>query len=106
MYPALVEARERQRGNLESGISDITRFTTPAILEMPGHSNLRVHEPFAFYLSDDESDVIEVPAGFITDLATAVNIVLPARRPQRFGLTLTDYHPDIFPGVRLCSTRR
>ncbi|HAE6901687.1 TPA_asm: hypothetical protein G4L32_000788 [Salmonella enterica subsp. diarizonae serovar 50:z:z52] len=30
--------------------------------------NWRVHESFAFYLSDDNSDVIEVPAGFVTDL--------------------------------------
>ncbi|EBE1623994.1 DUF1353 domain-containing protein, partial [Salmonella enterica] len=48
----------------------MSRFTTPAILEMLGHYNWRVYKPFAFYLSDDESDVIEVPAGFITDLAT------------------------------------
>ncbi|EDV0418050.1 DUF1353 domain-containing protein [Salmonella enterica subsp. enterica] len=52
----------------------MSRFTTPAILEMLGHYNWRVYKPFAFYLSDDESDVIEVPAGFITDLATIPHI--------------------------------
>ncbi|EBC2121920.1 DUF1353 domain-containing protein [Salmonella enterica] len=52
----------------------MSKFTTPAILEMLGHYNWRVHEPFAFYLSDDESDVIEVPAGFVTDLATVPRI--------------------------------
>ncbi|WP_080206390.1 DUF1353 domain-containing protein [Salmonella enterica] len=52
----------------------MSRFTTPAILEMLGHYNWRVYEPFAFYLSDDESDVIDVPAGFITDLATIPRI--------------------------------
>ncbi|ECQ1025024.1 phage tail protein [Salmonella enterica subsp. diarizonae] len=52
----------------------MSRFTTPAILEMLGHYNWRVHEPFAFYLSDDNSDVIEVPAGFITDLASVPRI--------------------------------
>ncbi|ECJ4438861.1 DUF1353 domain-containing protein [Salmonella enterica subsp. diarizonae] len=52
----------------------MSRFTTPAILEMLGHYNWRVHEPFAFYLSEDNSDAIEVPAGFITDLATIPRI--------------------------------
>lgn len=35
-----------------------------------GHYLWRVHESFEFYLSDDNSDVISVPAGFVTDLAT------------------------------------
>ncbi|HFG5616370.1 DUF1353 domain-containing protein [Salmonella enterica] len=52
----------------------MSRFTTPAILEMLGHYEWRVHEPFEFYLSDDNSDVIEVPAGFVTDLATIPRI--------------------------------
>ncbi|EEU6555214.1 DUF1353 domain-containing protein, partial [Salmonella enterica] len=30
--------------------------------------------PFEFYLSDDNSDVIEVPAGFVTDLASVPRI--------------------------------
>ncbi|MGG5931286.1 DUF1353 domain-containing protein [Salmonella enterica] len=52
----------------------MSKFTTPAILEMLGHYLWRVHEPFTFYLSDDNSDIIEVPAGFITDLATIPRI--------------------------------
>ncbi|ECF0263877.1 phage tail protein, partial [Salmonella enterica subsp. enterica serovar Java] len=48
----------------------MSQFTTPAILEMLGHYNWRVYEPFEFYISDDSSDVISVPAGFVTDLAT------------------------------------
>ncbi|EKZ9425997.1 DUF1353 domain-containing protein [Salmonella enterica] len=52
----------------------MSKFTTPAILEMLGHYNWRVHEPFSFWLIDDESDVIEVPAGFVTDLATVPRI--------------------------------
>ncbi|EOD5071623.1 TPA: DUF1353 domain-containing protein [Salmonella enterica subsp. enterica serovar Enteritidis] len=52
----------------------MSRFTTPAILEMLDHYLWRVHEPFEFYLSDDNSDVISVPAGFVTDLATVPRI--------------------------------
>ncbi|ECG2028692.1 DUF1353 domain-containing protein [Salmonella enterica subsp. enterica] len=50
------------------------RFTTPAILEMLDHFLWRVYEPFEFYLSDDISDIISVPAGFITDFATIPRI--------------------------------
>ncbi|EGV2929238.1 DUF1353 domain-containing protein, partial [Salmonella enterica] len=46
----------------------------PAIMEMLEHYRWRVYEPFEFYLSDDNSDVIEVPAGFVTDLATIPRI--------------------------------
>ncbi|EBS8367500.1 DUF1353 domain-containing protein [Salmonella enterica subsp. diarizonae serovar 50:z:-] len=42
----------------------MSRFTTPAILEMLGHYNWRVYEPFEFYLSDDNSDIISVPRVF------------------------------------------
>ncbi|ECG1115158.1 TPA: DUF1353 domain-containing protein [Salmonella enterica subsp. houtenae serovar O:57:z4,z32:-] len=50
------------------------RFTARAIPEMLGHYRWRVYEPFEFYLSDDNSDVISVPAGFVTDLATVPRI--------------------------------
>ncbi|EJI5073162.1 DUF1353 domain-containing protein [Salmonella enterica] len=60
----------------------MSRFTTPAILEMLGHYNWRVYEPFAFYLSDDESDVIEVPAGFVTDLATIPRVFWSLMQPD------------------------
>ncbi|EDB0139754.1 DUF1353 domain-containing protein, partial [Salmonella enterica] len=43
-------------------------------LEMLDHYLWRIHEPFEFYLSDDNSDVISVPAGFITDLASVPRI--------------------------------
>ncbi|EDZ5416544.1 DUF1353 domain-containing protein [Salmonella enterica] len=52
----------------------MSRFTAPAILEMLDHYRWRVYEPFEFYLSDDNSDVISVPAGFVTDLATVPRI--------------------------------
>ncbi|ASD90437.1 DUF1353 domain-containing protein [Salmonella enterica] len=75
----------------------MSRFTTPAILEMLGHYNWRVHEPFAFYLSDDESDVIEVPAGFITDLATVPRIfwiLLPPDGKYAKAAIIHDYLYD------------
>lgn len=49
-------------------------FTSPAIMEMLGHYKWRVYEPFRFYLSEDKNDVIEVPVGFVTDLATVPRI--------------------------------
>ncbi len=52
----------------------MSRFTTPAILEMLDHFLWHVYEPFEFDLSDDNSDVIEVPAGFVTDLASVPRI--------------------------------
>ncbi|EBI9015473.1 phage tail protein [Salmonella enterica] len=75
----------------------MSRFTTPAILEMLGHYNWRVHEPFAFYLSDDESDVIEVPAGFVTDLATVPRIfwiLLPPDGKYAKAAIIHDYLYD------------
>ncbi|ECH9713658.1 DUF1353 domain-containing protein [Salmonella enterica subsp. enterica serovar Javiana] len=52
----------------------MSKFTTPAILAMLDHYLWRIHEPFEFYLSDDNSDIISVPAGFITDLASVPRI--------------------------------
>ncbi|HFW3711885.1 TPA: DUF1353 domain-containing protein [Salmonella enterica subsp. enterica serovar 6,7:y:-] len=52
----------------------MSRFTTPAILERLGLYNWRVYEPFELYLSEDISDIISVPAGFVTDLATVPRI--------------------------------
>lgn len=75
----------------------MSRFTTPAILEMLGHYNWRVYEPFAFYLSDDESDVIEVPAGLITDLATIPRIfwiLLPPDGKYAKAAIIHDYLYD------------
>ncbi|EEM1818480.1 DUF1353 domain-containing protein [Salmonella enterica subsp. enterica] len=75
----------------------MSRFTTPAIMEMLGHYNWRVYEPFEFYLSDDESDVIEVPAGFITDLATVPRIfwmLLPPDGKYAKAAIIHDYLYD------------
>ncbi|EEF0620063.1 DUF1353 domain-containing protein [Salmonella enterica subsp. enterica serovar Freetown] len=75
----------------------MSRFTTPAILEMLGHYNWRVHEPFAFYLSDDNSDVIEVPAGFVTDLASVPRIfwtLLPPDGKYAKAAIIHDYLYD------------
>ncbi|EBS7732398.1 DUF1353 domain-containing protein [Salmonella enterica] len=75
----------------------MSRFTTPAILEMLGHYNWRVYEPFEFYLSDDESDVIEVPVGFITDLATVPRIfwmLLPPDGKYAKAAIIHDYLYD------------
>ncbi|EJO2706043.1 DUF1353 domain-containing protein [Salmonella enterica] len=75
----------------------MSRFTTPAILEMIGHYNWRVHEPFAFYLSDDENDVIEVPAGFVTDLASVPRIfwvLLPPDGKYAKAAIIHDYLYD------------
>lgn len=72
-------------------------FTTPAILEMPGHYLWRVHEPFEFYLSDDNSDVISVPAGFVTDLATVPRIfwsVMPPDGKYAKAAIIHDYLYD------------
>ncbi|EBH8951739.1 DUF1353 domain-containing protein [Salmonella enterica] len=74
-----------------------SRFITPAILEMLGHYNWRVYEPFAFYLSNDERDVTEVPAGFITDLATVPRIfwtVLPPDGKYVKAAIIHDYLYD------------
>lgn len=72
-------------------------FTTPAILEMPGHYLWRVHESFEFYLSDDNSDVISVPAGFVTDLATVPCIfwsVMPPDGKYAKAAIIHDYLYD------------
>lgn len=57
-----------------SGGKIMSCFTSPAIMEMLGHYKWRVYEPFRFYLSEDKNDVIEVPVGFVTDLATVPRI--------------------------------
>lgn len=75
----------------------MSRFTTPAILEMLGHYNWRVHEPFAFYLSDDNSDVISVPAGFVTDLASVPRVfwtLLPPDGKYAKAAIIHDYLYD------------
>lgn len=75
----------------------MSRFTTPAILEMLGHYNWRVYEPFEFSLSDDSSDVISVPAGFVTDLASVPRIfwtLLPPDGKYAKAAIIHDYLYD------------
>ena len=48
----------------------MSSFTTPAVLELLDHYRWRVIAPFRFYVNDDGSDVIEVPTGYVTDLAS------------------------------------
>ncbi|EEN1039761.1 TPA: DUF1353 domain-containing protein [Salmonella enterica] len=73
------------------------RFTARAILEMLDHYLWRVHEPFEFYLCDDNSDVISVPAGFVTDLATVSRIfwtLLPPDGKYAKAAIIHDYLYD------------
>ncbi|EHI3752477.1 DUF1353 domain-containing protein [Salmonella enterica] len=75
----------------------MSQFTTPAILEMLDHYLWRVHEPFEFYLSEDNSDVISVPAGFVTDLATIPRIfwsVMPPDGKYAKAAIIHDYLYD------------
>ena len=53
----------------------MSKFTTPAVLEMLDDYRWRLVEPFEFWLTDDESDVISIPAGYITDLASVPRIL-------------------------------
>ncbi|HAP0136057.1 TPA: DUF1353 domain-containing protein [Escherichia coli] len=53
----------------------MSKFTTPAILEMLDDYRWRLAEPFEFWLTDDPADVIEVPAGYVTDLASVPRIL-------------------------------
>ncbi|EJI2433989.1 DUF1353 domain-containing protein, partial [Salmonella enterica] len=55
------------------------------------------YEPFEFYLSDDNSDVIEVPAGFVTDLASVPRIfwtILPPDGKYAKAAIIHDYLYD------------
>ncbi|ECX4466036.1 DUF1353 domain-containing protein [Salmonella enterica] len=75
----------------------MSQFTTPAILEMLDHYLWRIHEPFEFYLSDDNSDVISVPAGFITDLASVPRVfwtLLPPDGKYAKAAIIHDYMYD------------
>ncbi|EEH9150712.1 DUF1353 domain-containing protein, partial [Salmonella enterica subsp. enterica serovar Kentucky] len=57
----------------------------------------RVYEPFEFYLSSDNSDAIEVPAGFVTDLASVPRIfwtLLPPDGKYAKAAIIHDYMYD------------
>ncbi|WP_368941617.1 DUF1353 domain-containing protein [Citrobacter werkmanii] len=48
----------------------MSKFTTPAVLEMLDDYRWRLVEPFEFWLTDELGEVISVPAGYVTDLAS------------------------------------
>lgn len=75
----------------------MSRFTTPAILEMLDDYRWRLVEPFSFWLSEDESDVIEVPAGNITDLTSVPRLLwalLPPNGRYAKAAIIHDYLYD------------
>lgn len=53
----------------------MSKFTTPAVLEMLDDYRWRLAEPFEFWLTDNPVDIIRVPAGYITDLASVPRIL-------------------------------
>ncbi|ECI5749343.1 DUF1353 domain-containing protein, partial [Salmonella enterica subsp. enterica] len=61
------------------------------------HYLWRVYEPFEFYLSDDNSDIISVPAGFVTDLASVPRLfwtLLPPDGKYAKAAIIHDYLYD------------
>lgn len=53
----------------------MSKFTTPAVLEMLDDYRWRLVEPFEFWLTDNPDDVIRVPAGYVTDLASVPRVL-------------------------------
>lgn len=53
----------------------MSRFTTPVILELLDRYLWKIHQPFEFWLTEDETDIIKIPVGFITDLASVPRIM-------------------------------
>ncbi|EPE0659238.1 DUF1353 domain-containing protein [Escherichia coli] len=53
----------------------MSKFTTPAVLELLDNYRWRLMEPFEFWLTDNPQDVIRVPAGYVTDLASVPRIL-------------------------------
>lgn len=75
----------------------MSKFTTPAILELMDRYLWKIHQPFEFYLTDDETDIIEVPVGFITDLASVPRIfwsLLPPNGKYAKAAIIHDYLYD------------
>lgn len=61
----------------------MSAFTTPAILEIIGPNRWRLAEPFEYHVGRYPSDeVIRVPAGFETDLASIPRLFWPLLPPQ------------------------
>ena len=57
----------------------MSKFTTPAILEMLDDYRWRLVEPFEFWLTDNPDDVIYVPEGYVTDLASVPRLLCSRR---------------------------
>ncbi|EKH4088143.1 DUF1353 domain-containing protein [Escherichia coli] len=53
----------------------MSKFTTPAVLEMLDDYRWRLVEPFEFWLRDNPDDVIYVPEGYVTDLASVPRLL-------------------------------
>lgn len=53
----------------------MSKFTTPAVLEMLDDYRWRLVEPFEFWLTDSPDDVIHVHAGYVTDLASVPRLL-------------------------------
>ncbi|ELS8111650.1 DUF1353 domain-containing protein [Escherichia coli] len=53
----------------------MSKFTTPAVLEMLGDYRWRLVEPFEFWQTERPDDVIYVPEGYVTDLASVPRIL-------------------------------
>ncbi|ENJ7141699.1 DUF1353 domain-containing protein [Escherichia coli] len=53
----------------------MSKFTTPAVLEMLDDYRWRLVEPFEFWRTDAPDDVIHVPSGYITDLASVPRLL-------------------------------
>lgn len=61
----------------------MSTFTTPAILELVGENRWRLAMPFEYHVGTYPSDeVICVPAGFVTDLASIPRLLWPLLPPQ------------------------
>lgn len=48
----------------------MSKLTSPAVLEILNDYRWRLVESFEFWLTDSPEDVINVPAGYVTDLAS------------------------------------
>ncbi|MFN3752384.1 MAG: DUF1353 domain-containing protein [Thiobacillus sp.] len=61
----------------------MSSFTTPAILEIVGSNRWRLVEPYEYHVGDyPSSEVVRVPAGFVTDLASIPRPFWPVLPPQ------------------------
>jgi len=73
----------------------MSSFTTPLIVEMLANENFKIMEEFSFYVGDiDNNEIIAVPRGFITDLATVPKIFwffLPPTGEYGKAAVLHDY---------------